>query len=69
MSRSRRRRRTSSKPTKFRDEAMAFAPSVTIKDYTYGGIGRLSQSQVGSHAGSVSDHHPEWFPSTTLAGL
>ena len=22
---------------KFRDEAMAFAPSVTIKDYTYGG--------------------------------
>jgi hypothetical protein len=22
---------------RFRDEAMAFAPSVTIKDYTYGG--------------------------------
>ena len=37
MSCSRRRRRISSRRRRFRDESMAFAPSVTIKDYTYGG--------------------------------
>jgi hypothetical protein len=39
---------------KFRDEAMAFAPSVTIKDYTYGGSAGFPNPKKGAT--------PERFP-------
>ena len=39
---------------KFRDEAMAFAPSVTIKDYTYGGSAGYPNPKPGAT--------PERFP-------
>jgi hypothetical protein len=38
---------------KFRDESMAFAPSVTVKDYTYGGSAGYPNPKPGS---------PERFP-------
>jgi hypothetical protein len=34
---------------RFRDESMAFAPSVTIKDYTYGGSAGYPHPKPGSN--------------------
>ena len=39
---------------RFRDETMAFAPSVTIKDYTYGGSAGYPNPRKGAS--------PERFP-------
>jgi hypothetical protein len=39
---------------KYRDESMAFAPSVTIKDYTYGG----SAGYPNPKAGSTPERYP-----------
>ena len=40
---------------RFRDESMAFAPSVTIKDYTYGGSAGYPESEEGCDAGTIPD--------------
>ena len=39
---------------RFREDTMAFAPSVTMKDYTYGGAAGYPQSQDGRDAGAPS---------------
>ena len=39
---------------RFREETMAFPPSVTVKDYTWGGIGGISESEARRPAGSGS---------------
>ena len=39
---------------RFRDESMAFAPSVTIKDYTYGGSAGYPNPKPGCDAGTLS---------------
>jgi len=44
---------------RFRDEAMAFAPSVTIKDYTYGGS--------AGYPNPKKDSTPARFPTATTA--
>ena len=44
---------------RFRDETMAFPPSVTIKDYTFGGSAGLSQSEAGRTAAALPDSHPD----------
>ena len=54
MSCSKRRPRTPLKPARFRDESMAFPPSVTIKDFTYGGSAGYPNPKQGGK--------PERFP-------
>ena len=44
---------------RFRDETMAFAPSVTIKDYTYGGSAGYPNPKKGGDAGTIPDDHPD----------
>ena len=44
---------------RFREETMAFPPSVTIKDYHVGWVGRLSEPQAGSAADALRDDHPD----------
>jgi hypothetical protein len=44
---------------RFRDEAMAFAPSVTIKDYTYGGSAGYPNPKPDATPAAVSNHHPD----------
>ncbi len=43
---------------RYKEETMAFTPSVTVKDYTWAGVGRLHQSQTRRDARPVQDHHP-----------
>ena len=40
---------------RFRDESMAFAPSVTIKDYTYGGSAGYPNPKKDGDAGAIPD--------------
>ena len=44
---------------RFRDESMAFAPSVTIKDYTYGGSAGYPNPKQDAHAERVPDDHSD----------
>ena len=44
---------------RFRDETMAFPPSVTIKDYTFGGSAGLSESDARAPAGALPDRDPD----------
>ena len=44
---------------RFREEAMAFPPSVTVKDYTWGGKGGYLNPIRGAPAGAVPHHHPD----------
>ncbi len=44
---------------RFREETMAFPPSVTIKDYRVGGVAGLPEPEAGRAAGTVPDHHPD----------
>ena len=43
---------------RFRDETMAFPPSVTVKDYTFSGSGGLSEPTSGHAARPIPDTHP-----------
>ena len=44
---------------RFRDETMAFPPSVTIKDYTWGGSAGLSESEARAPAAALPDGHSD----------
>ena len=44
---------------RFREETMAFPPGVTVKDYTLGRLGRVSQPEARRRAGAVQDDHSD----------
>ena len=44
---------------RFREETMAFPPSVTVKDYTWGGNSGYLNPKPDATAGAVPDDHPD----------
>ena len=44
---------------KFKEETMAFPPSVTVKDYTWGGSAGYLNPKRGATAGAFQDDHPD----------
>ena len=44
---------------RFREDLMAFPPSVTIKDWTWGGSAGYPNPRPGSRAGEVSDRRDD----------
>ena len=44
---------------RFREETMAFPPSVTMKDYTFGGSAGYPNPVPGAQAGAVPDRAPD----------
>ena len=54
---------------RFREETMAFPPSVTVKDYTWGGSAGYPESEARRTAGALPDDHSDRPARRQSAGL